>query len=327
MESRRTSSCRRSGSDWAATVGKSRDDFVDLAVSGKDAARAFASFVAKFGARRLYDVDRAHVSRIAADFRKHAKRENLDATVGIAPERIGHGARIRRLKETGLMVAEFSFALVNVVVLFGLPRDRELRVVARRDVDDGAWDYVSLVCNDTPTKSKEEVARLSVEEARFLFADAEALAAWDHHRSIDGLRDLVFWGEAEETMVQTTGAERPYPASDYLGWVNLPPGACPPHFVQRILAAAEKGELFLELRPHSTHHAVLLGAWNSPHEAGTATIGGAKMCGLFTSVGDGTFPLLLERDAEGQVCRVTVAIGAASTCGEDDDDDEASDDA
>lgn len=57
---------------------------------------------------------------------------------------------------------------------------------------------------------------------------------------------------------------------------------------------------------HSSHHAILRGAWTSPNEAGTATIGGAKMCGLFSSVGDGAFPVYLERDEAGDICRVTV---------------------
>ena len=79
----------------------------------------------------------------------------------------------------------------------------------------------------------------------------------------------------------------------------------------------------MEIRPHSSHHAILRHAWANDLGVGSAEIGGAWMCGFFTSVGDGAFSVVLERDADGHICRVTVQIAGD---GEEDDDEDDDDD-
>jgi hypothetical protein len=311
------------GSAWAKYAQKEHDDYVDLVVTGPDAAKAFAKFVSEHGADDLFDVDRDHLEHTKEHFKEHC--EGLDANIEISKDRIGHGQRLRMLRDAGLPFAELSFAHVNVIAVFGLPKTGELPVVGMHD-DEGSWAYVSLVVKPTKAVRETELERLSIEEARFIFADGEALKAWDHDRSIDGLRDFVFWGGAEDDIAAATGAVRAYQDADYLGWADLPPGALPPHIAHRVLSQVEAGGLVAELRPHSTHHMILSQAWRSPDEAGTAEIGGAKMTGLFSSVGDGVFPVFAEYDESGELCRVTVKITAAQDEEEDDEDDDDDDD-
>ncbi|MBS2011781.1 MAG: hypothetical protein JST00_02610 [Deltaproteobacteria bacterium] len=314
-----------SGSSWAGVAGKERDDYMDLVFTGPDAKKAFARFVTEHGAEYLFDVEQPAADEARTRFAAIASAEGLSAQLERSPQRIGHGARIRMLEEAGLPFGELGFAHVNVVCVFGLPKDREMKVVGKHN-DDGQWEHVSLVCKETPPVTKQRIGSASVEEARLLFADAEALRAWDHERSIDGLRDFVFWGGYEDAIAARVGAGLAYEGEEYYGWVDLPPGVLPPHFVGIVVGAMEQRTLSVEMRMHSSHHAILRGAWTSPNEAGTATIGGAKMCGFFSSVGDGVFPVELERDEAGDICRVTILIAGADDEDDEDEDDDDEDD-
>ena len=152
---------------------------MDLVFTGRDAKKAFARFVTEHGAEYLFDVEQPTAEEARTLFAALASAEGLSAALEVSPQRIGHGARIRMLEEAGLPFGELGFAHVNVVCVFGLPKDREMKVVGKHD-DDGRWEHVSLVCKETPPASKERIGSASVEEARLLFADAEALSAWDH---------------------------------------------------------------------------------------------------------------------------------------------------
>jgi hypothetical protein len=219
------------------------------------------------------------------------------------------------MKGQGPAHGSHGAAPVNVVAVYGLPRGRELPVIGRRD-DAGAWAFISLLCKETGAVREEHIASLTLEEGRLMFADVKALRSWDHERSLDGLRDFVFFGGDDAGLAAQLHAGFAYPGShECYGWADIPPGVVPPQIVGRVLA----GAVTAEIRPHSSQRAILRRAWTSPHEAGTAEIGGAKMCGLSSSVGDGVFPVFLERDESGEICRVTVKITAAGGIGREHD--------
>jgi hypothetical protein len=314
-----------SGSSWAGVAGAKRGDYVDLKAEGSDAQSALASYVAAEGASGLFDVTKLQAKGVQKAFAEHAAAAGLDAKLVHAPRRFGHGERIRLLETLGHGHASFGFAHVNVVCVYGLgaaARNGELQVVGTPAEDGDSWEHVSLVCRPTPPVARTRIGVLSVEEARFMFTDPAALAAWDHERSADGLVDVVFWGGDADDLVGTTAAES---VGGVDGWRDIPGAALPRHFLQQLADAAEGRRLSLEMRPHSSHHALLRHIWASDDESGTATIGGVKVCGLMTKVGDGGFPVFVERDAEGEICRVTVSFADEEE--EDEGDEEDDDDA
>lgn len=312
-----------SGGAWAAVVGAKRGDFFDRMVTGPDAKKALALFAKDNGAV-LFDAQPSYDEDAQRRFADLIGPLGLRATLERSPVRFGHGARIRMLKSSGAPYASFGFAHVNVVCIFGLPQGKELSVVARRDEDD-RWRYVSLVCKPTESVSREKVGALSIEEARFMFADPESLAHWEHERTLDGLHDFVIFSGHAESLAERFCVGDAYDGdTDYFGWADVPPNGLPPHALQALFDASERRELTFEPRPHTHHNAILRQAWNSENSAGSARVGDAMICGLFTSVGDGVFPVFVERDAAGEVCRVTVEITDSFAAGgdEDDDDDE-----
>lgn len=294
-----------SGSTWADAVGASRGDFGDMRVTGPDAAAALVAFVEAHGTGYLFDVNAPQAERAQEMFAAVVDKKGLDAKLEPAPIRIGHGQRVRMLVEAGLSHAGFSFAHVNAITVHGLPNDRVLPVVGRW-TDNETWAYVSLVCRPSEPVSSEKIDVLGVEEARMIFADAEALAFWEHERSADGLIDVVFWGGREDEFAERFGLS-PMRGNQY-GWTDLPSPGMPDAWIDLLTEASDTRQLAADLRPHSSHHAILRHAWATDFGVGTAEIGGAKMCGLFSSVGDGGFGVYVERDAGGEVCRVTVRI-------------------
>jgi hypothetical protein len=44
---------------------------------------------------------------------------------------------------------------------------------------------------------RRPLTRIGVDHTRFAFADSDALGHWEHDDSLDGLADVVFWGEDE----------------------------------------------------------------------------------------------------------------------------------
>ena len=76
---------------------------------------------------------------------------------------------------------------------------------------------------------------VSVDEARLMFADADALG-WRHEDALDGKADYVFWGRDAEAAATLHGAPKLSP--DEFGWVDLPVDEA----VERGLAVEESRE-------------------------------------------------------------------------------------
>jgi hypothetical protein len=57
------------------------------------------------------------------------------------------------------------------------------------------WKRVVAKCNTQASISRsEKVGNVAVDHAWLLIADFDALGAWHHEDSLDGLADFVFWG-------------------------------------------------------------------------------------------------------------------------------------
>ena len=129
--------------------------------------------------------------------------------------------RARRCAEAG--GAEFLLFGVPVVVVGGIPSDRELRVTAT-EADYGGrvgprWAEVRLHLSDAPPVGEHQVGVVGVDYARLMLGDADALGDWQHERPIDGLADVAYWGASAEQARATLGGEALDDAT--FGWPDL----------------------------------------------------------------------------------------------------------
>jgi len=141
-----------------------------------------------------------------------------------------------------------------------------------------------------------------------MFADVDALGAWQHETPLDGLADYVFWGRDAADVAKRMGAKRQ--SHDEWGWVNLPVRKA----AQRGLAIEElRKESALrfagDFRPHSHHYMVMKQVRATPAQSGTIEVGGADVCTFMTTWGDGYYPVSREMDAAGALVRITIELG------------------
>ncbi len=323
--------------------GLSETQFVDLEISGPDAARA-AHLVAKQEAEReaseemeasafdddgdddiaLYDIPTGAVESVKMAFMALAKANRLDAHVEVARGRVPHAERVRRALAAGLGWGEVSFSIGNVVAVT-VPEGAVCDVVGERcDEDEECWKSVSVVLGAGEPVRREPSGAVVVEQARLLFGDLRTLGAWRHDESLDGKVDLVFWGRDAEKIAREVNA--PALEDGNFGWKNLVEADLDEGLLETLREAMERRRLMADLRPHSHHHRVLEQVWSSPTESGTLELDGAKVCGFMTSWGDGAFAVFRELDASGKVVRVTVDFEGHALDDEDDDEDEDLDD-
>jgi hypothetical protein len=145
-----------------------------------------------------------------------------------------------------------------------------------------------------------------------MFADADALGAWQHDEPIDGLADFVIWG-ADAAKVAAR-CRLPALPDEQWGFLNRP--------VREMARRAETVERMkgrygwrfaCDFRPHSHHWQAMSQVRVSATDSGTVEVGGARMCVWMTSWGDGLFPVYLDRDSAGQLLRVRVEVGNPDT--------------
>jgi hypothetical protein len=208
------------------------------------------------------------------------------------------------------MFTEEQIPSVPVVEIEGLPTDRPLPVMGERVAKGrwrGCWDHVEVLVADAPATSSEEIGEAMVDFARLLLADSTNASRWVHSDSMDGRADFVFWGRDAEVLAKATGA----PALDEgnYGWKDLPVDEC----VEKGTAAEELKEergwkLATDFRPHSHHWALLEQVRGSPTESGTLDVEDLRVCLFMTSWGDGVFPILVDRAADGSLVRIRIQL-------------------
>lgn len=283
---------------------------VDLRVVGPDAERAARVFDRQ-SLTFLYDLPEEDIATFRADIETICAEHGLDARVEVEPERVPHRTRARRCAAAG--GSEFIMFGIPVVAIGGIPSDRDLRVTGReRDFGGRAglrWTDIRIHLRDEPPAGERELGVVGVDWARILLGDADALGQWQHDRPVDGLADIVFWGSAAELARRVVGGGEL--DDDNFGWENLEL----PDAVQRLEALEQWKEdhpsagLQIDVRPHSHHWAVLEEARRSPHGAGGLELAGARLLLLFTSWGDGLFPVFVETSAAGLPVAVRIQLG------------------
>ncbi|MEU9126993.1 hypothetical protein AB0D08_02560 [Kitasatospora sp. NPDC048540] len=297
---------------------------VDLAVTGPDAEAAARSIDGEPGPV-LYDVPVDEVADLTARFIAHCGAAGLDARLEELPDGVPHRDRARRCVARG--GGSFSVSGVPFVALGGLPKDVALPVLATRAAYDGdggdddggdweegdGWARFRVLVRDAPVARSVPLGVIGVDWARLAFADADALAAWQHDEPVDGLADVAFWGLHQDEAAAAFGAPRlgePGEEDSY-GWTGLPPAEA----LERAEALAEWKEanprrgLAFDLRPHSHHWQVMRQVRGSATGSGAVRVGGAQVLFAMTGCGDGWFPAFADFDADGGLVAVRVELG------------------
>jgi hypothetical protein len=284
----------------------------DFEVVGPDAATAARSFNRQSG-RTLYDIPQNGATQFIALFDEHCRPLGYQAHLRPFDQQIPHRERARRAIAEG--DPDFLLHGVPVVAIGGLPTDRPLRVVAQA-TEDEEWAEIRIVVSAEPIAGTRELGDIGVDWARFVFADADALNAWEHEEPIDGLADTVFWGRDEEEIATEFGAQRTGTAGDEnFGWLNLPIAEA---YAKAVALDARRSaeperRFAYDFRPHSHHWEVMAKVRASENEAGTIVVGGARILFAMTSIGDGFFPVRVDYDAAGAPVSIHVTIQEPST--------------
>jgi len=210
-------------------------------------------------------------------------------------------------------------ALEPAIVTCDVPSDRVLPVVGA-PVGKGrfadCWDHVAVVI-DAAALARSEIAtskklgEAAVDFARLVCIDHAALDGWQHEDSLDGKADVVFWGRDDRVLAHTMNAPR---TDEGYGWVDLPIDEAEK---KSDVIARKKSEnkwlLAADFRPHSHHYYALAAARRSPDRAGTLDVAGTRMMLLFTSWGDGVFPIYLDLDHDDRPVQVRIQLATAES--------------
>jgi hypothetical protein len=207
----------------SAEVVETSNTSVDFRIEGKDAERAGRCFDRQWHPGYLFDIPGRDL-KFKRCFSACVREHGLDARLTRLPLKVTHRQRLNLALEYGLGAGEVFFQGITAPVLAGLPRDRALVVYGERmppGTYDDRWRRVWLECQPTANVAQTElIGHGAVDEARLMFADVDALGAWQHEKPLDGLADYVFWGRDAAQVAKWMGAMRQ--SDDQSGWVNLP---------------------------------------------------------------------------------------------------------
>jgi hypothetical protein len=287
-------------------------DAVDFEIVGPDAAAATLLLGQRIPGQSLYDVPASSATEFTQAFEALCLEGSLDAALREL-DRVPHRDRVRRAV-TGRGIGPFTVFGVPAVAVGGLPTDRPLWIEAVGE--DGFWSAMYLVLAEGTATNSSPVGTVGVDWARLAFADADAIAAWEHDEPIDGLADVAFWGRSQEEAAQTHDAAllaTPGDAGSY-GWADLPVLQAAQR-AQAVLAwveASPERKLMVDFRPHSDHWRVMREVRASPTSSGTVSVGGARILFAMTGRGDGFFPVYADRDAAGTLLAVRIALDEAA---------------
>jgi hypothetical protein len=290
----------------------------DFRIEGSDAQKCGRHWDRQWHPLYHFDIPRHGIDAVRKGFDDFVKEHGYDAKLVRLRAKVTHRQRIADALEFGKGMGQVFFQGLEGFTLSGLPKDVPMRVVGERMGGRDAafrdrWRWVDLeVRPRRKVASSEQAGRVLVDRARLIFADVDALGAWQHETPIDGKADLVFWGRDAEAAAKQFDAPllRDPDGGTTYGWESLSDAEA-----RRkgglIWQAKEKSQwlLALDYRPHSHHWEVMRQVRGSETESGTVEVGGAQMCGFVTSWGDGLYPVFVERDSGGGVVRVRVELG------------------
>ncbi|WOX20152.1 hypothetical protein [Streptomyces solicathayae] len=283
----------------------------DFVIAGADAAAAAASFDRQPG-RTVYDIPASQVPALREFFDAHCREHGLDARLERLPERSPHRERVRRCAAYG--GGGFLVHGVPVVAVGGLPRDRTLPVLATVAADEagGPWADLHVRVSDAPVARSVALGEVGVDWARVFLGDADALSAWQHEDSLDGLADVAFWGRhVAEAAAALSAPELGEPGEDGVrGWRDLKvaDALVKARSVLEWKAADPDRRLAVDFRPHSHHWRMMRGIRGYEAEAADIEVRGARVFGAMTGIGDGFFPVRADLDAEGGLVAVRILL-------------------
>jgi hypothetical protein len=216
--------------------------------------------------------------------------------------------------DVGLMGYLPREALEPSIIKAAVPADRALPVIGTR-VGTGrfsdSWDHISVILGDGEITHAKKLGAAGVDFARLLLIDHGALDHWQHEDSLDGKADFVFWGKDDLILARVMGAPR---LKDGYGWSNLTVADAE---AKADLADRKKAEnswkLQTDLRPHTHYFHALEAARASTYGAGAMELAGTQLLLVFTSWGDGVFPIYLDLDAANQPVRVRIQLHTAES--------------
>ena len=205
-------------------------------------------------------------------------------------------------------------ALEPAIVTCDVPSDRALRVLGA-PVGKGrfkdCWDHVAVSIGGGEIVSSKKLGEAGVDFARLVCMDHAALDAWQHEDSLDGKADVVFWGRDDRMLAHAMNAPR---TEEGYGWMNLPVAAAEAKSDELARKkAVNKWLVAIDVRPHSHHYYALAAARQSPDQAGMLDIAGTRMMLLFTSWGDGVFPVYLDLDHDDRPIQVRIQLATAES--------------
>jgi hypothetical protein len=148
---------------------------------------------------------------------------------------------------------------------------------------------------------------VSVDYARLLVADVDALGSWRHEESLDGCADFVFWGRDAEQAARDISAPRL--ETDEFGWRDVPEAIAE----ERGLLVEEYREkqslkFATDYRPHSHHWRVMGPTRQSATESGMTEVDGVTVCNFMTTWGDGVFDVYRNLGEAGELVRIRIEL-------------------
>lgn len=206
-------------------------------------------------------------------------------------------------------------ALEPTIVTCEVPRDRPLPVIGAavgRGRFAACWDHVAvLLAPAGEIASSRKLGEAAVDFARLVCMDHAALDAWQHEDSLDGLADVVFWGRDDAILGRVMRAPR---IQEGYGWSNLPLAEAEAKADEIARKKAENRWLLAsDLRPHSHHYYALAAARENPRGAGTLELAGTRLMLLFTTWGDGVFPVYLDSDHDDRPLQIRIQLATAES--------------
>jgi hypothetical protein len=282
----------------------------DYEISGPDADAAADAIKKCTLPRHILDIPQFGKARLLSEFQSIIESNGFRAELQ-SVGRIPHLERARMVLRHDASGGEVFYNGMTAIVCAGIPQDLIPVLGLRRNAPDYSdrWDQVWLQCRFGETVTQTRLLGCaSVDWARLMFCDLEALGEWQHEESLDGKADFVFWGVDSEKAAVARGASR---LSDTeWGWLDLP--------VEEILdlgqpvddLCQENGwRVKTDFRPHSHHHVVMNGIREEPTESGVVEVAGTQMCAFSTTWGDGFYPVYLDSNAQGEIVAVRVHLG------------------
>jgi hypothetical protein len=148
---------------------------------------------------------------------------------------------------------------------------------------------------------------MAVDDARLLVADLNALGAWEHARSLDGLADYVFWGRDAGQAAQAFRA--PKLEANEFGWLNVAEDVAQERGTTVAEFRDKRGLKFAtDYRPHSHHWRVMEPTRNSSTESGITEIEGMTVCNFMTTWGDGLFEVYRDLGESDELVQIRIEL-------------------